>query len=337
MSTSSATAFLQREKELEQLEKAVRREEEETRDRMARQAKIGTSTKVRLVVCTGSLANGPRAVLVVPRQAGSLAQLLAKVKGKFSDSKQHKVKKPERAFAFRNGDEESPAVEVFETAWLVDDEVVVVTDKAGLPAAAEEGSSGSKKKKGDKKEKDKKKKDKKKKDKKKDTQEEQKDHDSDDDDQSGAAAAAAAAAGGGLATAVAVVTGLPAPPASLAVAALADHMVAAPAGPPAEETNGPEAVVGAESGGGGSDGGAGALTASDPRTQQQPTSFSSSSASVIDPSKSAELLEAFQRKRKDDRHLRAMLEQRAQLPAHEKRAQVLQALQHSQVVVVSGG
>lgn len=73
-------ASKRRVKEMAKLEKAVKKQEEATRDAMERQAKIGTSTKVRVVVCTGSLAAGPRKTLVVPRVEGSLKELLKMVR-----------------------------------------------------------------------------------------------------------------------------------------------------------------------------------------------------------------------------------------------------------------
>eukprot|EP00750_Incisomonas_marina_P032578 INCI9223.2.p1 GENE.INCI9223.2~~INCI9223.2.p1 ORF type:complete len:1234 (-),score=254.77 INCI9223.2:661-4362(-) len=138
----TAAASKRRAKEMAKLEKEVKKQEEATRDAMERQAKIGTSTKVRVVVCTGSLAAGPRKTLVVPRVEGSLKELLKMVKNKIN-AKPHKLKKPERAFVFLNGDESSDPTEISDTKLLLDDEIVVVTEKGGL--VEDDDSHGGKK------------------------------------------------------------------------------------------------------------------------------------------------------------------------------------------------
>mgnify|MGYP000607089537 CR=1 FL=1 len=149
--TTAAAKQQRREKEMQKLENKVKEEEAAQRDALARKQKIGTSTKVRIVLCTHSLGNGPRKVLVIPREKKGLKQLLKMVKNKMTN-KPHKVKKPQRAFVFLNGDEKSDPVEIKSSELLLDDEIVVVTDADGI-VVVEKTKSSKKDKKKEKKEK----------------------------------------------------------------------------------------------------------------------------------------------------------------------------------------
>ena len=154
----------ERSKAMAKMEQAAKAEAHALKRNLERKEKMGDATKVRVVVCTNSLSAGPRKVLVVPRIKGNLKDFLKTVKNKIN-AKPHKIKKPERVFVYYDGDESVPPEEIFDTHVLINDEVVVVTDKAGLQVSEESSKRGKKAKKEKKKDKKKDKKKSKKKEK----------------------------------------------------------------------------------------------------------------------------------------------------------------------------